>query len=375
MTALQVKPAAAPDAAQTLPTGPDPQVGKDLRARWADYRSAHPRAFTRDAAAALGVSEAELLSTGCGADIESGTGVERLAGDMAVLLLRIPSLGEVKTITRNETAVIERKGRYERVEISGRMGQVVGEEIDLRLFLDHWATCFAVREEGPRGIRRSLQFFDRQGDSIHKVYLEDPDRVPAYDALCAAYRSDDQRPGFQPSPPPPHPEEQPDGEIDTAGLREAWDALTDVHGFFGLLRRFGVTRTQALRLGGPERARPVSPTILTRALTSAAADALPIMIFVGSRGAIQIHTGPIARVETLGAWLNILDPRFNLHVRTERLAQAWVVRKPTEDGPVTSLELFDAAGETVAYLFGKRKPGQPESTAWRDLLAAAEPTP
>ncbi|AKT39424.1 hemin-degrading factor [Chondromyces crocatus] len=334
-----------------------------LQQRWADYRREHPRAWPRDAAAALGVSEAELLATRC------GDGVTRLEGDMTVLLLRLPSLGDVKTITRNETAVIERRGRFERVEISGRMGQVVGEEIDLRLFLDHWAACFAVRDESPRGVRRSLQFFDRQGDSIHKVYLEEDDRLPAYEALIKAYQSADQEPVFRPQGATPSATPKPDDAIDVVAFRDAWDGLTDVHGFHGLLRSFGVTRTQALRLAGAERARRVPPSYLTHVLGSAAERALPIMIFVGSRGAIQIHTGPVHRVEPLGAWLNVLDPRFNLHVRTERIAEAWIVRKPTEDGPVTSLELFDAAGETVAFLFGKRKPGQTESALWRDLLS------
>jgi putative hemin transport protein len=48
---------------------------------------------------------------------------------------------------------------------------------------------------------------------------------------------------------------------------------------------------------------------------------------------------------------------------------AWVVWKPTEDGSVTSLELFDADGELIASLFGKRKPGQQEDEAWRALVA------
>jgi putative hemin transport protein len=61
----------------------------------------------------------------------------------------------------------------------------------------------------------------------------------------------------------------------------------------------------------------------------------------------------------------VLDPGFNLHLREDRIASAWVVKKPTVDGTVTSLELFDAAGETIAMLFGKRKPGLPEMPEWQ----------
>ena len=48
-----------------------------------------------------------------------------------------------------------------------------------------------------------------------------------------------------------------------------------------------------------------------------------------------------------------------------------VVAKPVIvpfDGVVTSVELFDAQGETIAMLFGKRKPGIPELPEWRTLV-------
>ena len=67
----------------------------------------------------------------------------------------------------------------------------------------------------------------------------------------------------------------------------------------------------------------------------------PIMCFVGNPGCIQIHTGPIYTLKVMGPWFNILDPTFNLHLREDAIHQGWVVRKPTRDGIVTSLELFD----------------------------------
>jgi putative hemin transport protein len=47
-------------------------------------------------------------------------------------------------------------------------------------------------------------------------------------------------------------------------------------------------------------------------------------------------------------------------VREDLVASAWVVRKPTVDGIVTSLEVFDADGCEIALFFGERKPGTPE---------------
>ncbi|MEI2422070.1 ChuX/HutX family heme-like substrate-binding protein, partial [Arthrospira platensis SPKY2] len=63
---------------------------------------------------------------------------------------------------------------------------------------------------------------------------------------------------------------------------------------------------------------------------------------------------------------------FNLHVREAAIAHCWVVRKPTADGMVTALECYDATGEQLVQLFGKRKPGIPELESWRTLVAEVE---
>jgi putative hemin transport protein len=71
----------------------------------------------------------------------------------------------------------------------------------------------------------------------------------------------------------------------------------------------------------------------------------------------------------VGEWLNVLDPEFNLHLRDDKVAEVWKVEKPTTDGIVTSVELFDARAERMATFFGVRKPGQPELEAWRGLVS------
>jgi putative hemin transport protein len=45
------------------------------------------------------------------------------------------------------------------------------------------------------------------------------------------------------------------------------------------------------------------------------------------------------------------------------------VEKPTEDGVVTSLELFDKEGEQIVTFFGARKPGKPELEGWREIIS------
>ena len=82
------------------------------------------------------------------------------------------------------------------------------------------------------------------------------------------------------------------------------------------------------------------------------------MIFVGNRGIMQIYIGSIQRVVHAAGWLNILDPGFNLHARDTAFAESWVVTKSSADGPIRSLEVFDAEGSTILQVFGKRLEGQ-----------------
>ena len=86
---------------------------------------------------------------------------------------------------------------------------------------------------------------------------------------------------------------------------------------------------------------------------------------------IQIHSGTVSNLRWMGDWFNVLDPEFNLHLKTPGVVELWRVRKPSYDGIITSYEAFDAAGELVVQLFGARKPGIPELVEWRDLAETA----
>ncbi|MEL6622961.1 MAG: ChuX/HutX family heme-like substrate-binding protein [Pseudomonadota bacterium] len=70
----------------------------------------------------------------------------------------------------------------------------------------------------------------------------------------------------------------------------------------------------------------------------------------------------------MGPWLNVLDPRFNLHLRTDKVEHAFVVRKPSMRGDVHSVELYTQTGDLIAQIFGERKPGETERIDWRSTV-------
>jgi putative hemin transport protein len=150
-------------------------------------------------------------------------------------------------------------------------------------------------------------------------------------------------------------------------LRERWSKMTDVHQFFGLLKKLKLTRQQAVRMVGQDYAWMLDPDALSAMLHHASSGEIPIMCFVGNRGCIQIHSGPIKEIKPMGPWLNILDEGFNLHLRSDHVRELWAVRKPTGDGHVTSLEAYDARGNMIAQFFGKRHEGEDERGDWRFL--------
>ncbi|MEQ8268557.1 MAG: ChuX/HutX family heme-like substrate-binding protein [Parvibaculum sp.] len=332
-----------------------------LLERRAALLAEEPNLRARVLAEKLGISEAELVALG-----NDKTLTTRLLPEWRDIIAAVSALGRVMALTRNESVVHERKGTYGALEGGGHVGLIVGDDIDLRIFFSQWKSGFALVEEMESGPRRSLQFFDAQGTAIHKIYQTDQSDTAAFDALIARFATDAAPLDIVPAPAPKAGLS--DSEIDVAGFRAAWDALKDTHEFHGLLTKFKVGRVQGLRLAGPDRARLVPGSSLRAALLAAQGAATPIMVFVGNSGMIQIHTGPVENLKPTGPWFNVMDEKFNLHLREDHIDSAWVVWKPTEDGTVTSLELFDKEGTLIATLFGKRKPGVPEDHAWRAIV-------
>ncbi|MDK1489968.1 ChuX/HutX family heme-like substrate-binding protein [Sinorhizobium sp. 7-81] len=327
------------------------------------YRAANPKLRERDIAAQLGASEAAFVAAECGIT------TVRIDGDANRFLERVEELGEVLALTRNESAVHEKIGVYENIKAGKAAALVLGSEIDLRIFPSSWAHGFAVSKTDSNGdIRRSLQFFDKWGNAVHKVHLRPASNLAAYERIVEDFRLPDQSQDFVADTSAPTSDDGHNVAVDATELRERWTKLTDTHQFHGMLRHLKIGRRQALHVVGEDLAWRLDPTGVEAMMRGGAEIELPIMCFVGNHGVIQIHSGPVARIGVMGPWLNVMDPSFHLHLRTDHIAELWAVRKPTTDGHVTSLEALDAKGEMVIQFFGKRKEGLAERPEWRSLV-------
>jgi putative hemin transport protein len=245
---------------------------------------------------------------------------------------------------------------------------VLGEQIDLRIFPKVWKYGFAVEKRDGSDIRRSLQFFDDTGEAVHKVPLRPASNLYGYQKLVSDLESAEQSRTLDVSAALSPAQVEGETTASAEDLRERWSQLTDVHQFFGMLKALKLSRQQAVRMVGADFAWQMHTDCVTAMLNHAAQDGLPIMCFVGNRGCIQIHSGPISSVKPMGSWINVLDETFHMHLRTDHIAEVWGVRKPTKEGHVTSIEAYDAAGKMIIQFFGKRKEGQDEREGWRFLV-------
>lgn len=333
----------------------------------ADIRAAkaeNPKTRDRDLAAQLGISEGELLAAQVGVN-----GVTRINPHPDALMPEVSKLGEVMALTRNESAVHERVGTYGEYRSNPHACMVLGEDIDLRIFPKYWVHGFAIDQETDNGPRRALQIFDAAGDAVHKIFLRAGSNHDVWGDVVAALKVEDQSEGITVTPRAPvevakrNPDKR---DI----LLEEWARMTDTHQFMRLTSKLGMNRLGAYReVVGTKWVRPVAAESMSQLFNNLSETGQEVILFVGNRGNIQIHWGPVETIKPMGPWLNVLDPLFNLHLRDDHVAEVYQVTKPTKRGAAVSLEAFDAEGGLIFQVFGRRREEGVDLTVWNEILA------
>ena len=340
---------------------------KNILKKYQGIKAKKPKMRAYNIAQELGISEAELVASRVGID------VIKLSDNADLILKDLEDLGELMSLTRNHSCVHETIGIYKNGKFSISPGHNIGIFVnpgtDLRLFMNQWKHSFALAEKNDNGlVRKSLQFFGKQGQAIHKIFLTKSSNEEAYDKLVEKYKAKQEKELKLES----YPEKEvplEDSSIDIKGLDLAWRSLKDTHDFFPMLKKFKLTREQSFRLIGNEFAYRVANDSPRRVLSLAAENKCEIMVFVGNVGCIQIFTGAVNKLVEYQGWYNVLDSKFNLHLSEKDIVNTWVTKKPTVDGIVTALEVFDKEGNTILTLFGKRKPGIAELDLWRQVIS------
>lgn len=298
-----------------------------LKRRWDELRENKPQLRIREAASVLAVSEAELLATGCGEN------VTRLEADWPGLLGGIESLGLVMALTRNDNAVHEKTGYYQSIRLTDAGGRIQGDNIDLYPDFRHWHSAFAVTEQTRQGARDSLQFFDRDGAAVHKIYMTENSDITSYRALVERYRSENQSPRQLIEFP----------VRNTASLGDSCRGLA-------WHERLIACSAVPYRSPEPIQTERLAHRSFRRFMENASEIGAGLTVLVGNAGALQIHTGPIEKLMITGPWFNVLDDGFNLHLKEDALAELLLSERPAGNTVAKTLELYDVAGRTIAMI-------------------------
>jgi putative hemin transport protein len=280
-----------------------------------------------DAAARLDVVEAELAAALC------GDGALRLDPPFGDLVHTFPQLGRVRAVTRNAVASIETRGVYPAPEL-GCAG--VAGEIGARFLLDQWRYGYLMEESTGLDGAPMLAFYDGRGLPVHEVHLGPETDQAVLAKLVDVFACFDQSAGEQIVVASPHT------LVPRCDL-SAW-------------------------LRSAEDARPVGTGALPIVLDAARREAIPVSIAVRSAGVAQRFSGLLHDVVEKGDALELEAPWVRVRAAVRRSADAWAVRTPSLDGPVTSLEVLDGGASVVLSLSAARWPGKPEPSLWRELI-------
>lgn len=325
-------------------------------------RRATPRLPAIDIAQRLSISEGALQGARLGRDV---VGLPLAPAELAG---RFHTLGRVKALTRSRHAVLEQQGQCPELGGAPQAGLLLAPGgLDMRLLFAHWHWACLIRdtlpnERGEAQERLSLQVFDRHGRALLKLFCLEAWPNRGWQTL---ERIGNAHPPVFTGAAHPAPRPLPEAP----GLADDWARMRDVHQFYTLLRRHGLTRHEANTLMEGRFTRRLDATALTTALERAATRELPLMLFVASPGCVQIRTGRLPAPQRMRGWLNLFGDDFTLHLDDAAIASAWSVHKPNRDGGVTSLEAFDPRGELILQVYAERREGSVERGDWRDLLA------
>lgn len=327
------------------------------------FQTENPKMRARDAADALGISEAQLVAAGV------GFGTTRIAAHPDRIIPAAERFGQVMALTRVDACVHEKVGEYGNYHTGDHAAMTLTENIDLRMFPSQWVHAYAVESRSELGPRRSLQIFDAAGDAVHKIHLRKTSQHDQWAQSVAELALEDQCDTLlvEPRKPTEAAKSRPE-KADI--LREEWAKLTDTHQFLHLCSKLKMNRLGAYRIAGAPFVRRIDPRAADTMLNAVQEAGIEVMIFVGNRGCIQIHTGPIHTLRPMGPWQNVMDPGFNLHLRLDKVAEVWAVEKPTQRGPAVSVEAFDAEGGLIFQVFGVGKEGRDSRPDWARIVAA-----
>jgi len=301
----------------------------------------------------------------------------RLNGDFAPLMQRLAALGNLTEVTRNPSALLEKDNVSGALYVNNEIELAPAEAMHLRIFYPQWEHGYALEEHDAcnGGKQHSLQFFDRYGNMMHKIVLGENGDIASFRQLVRDHAAAEQL-----APHLIHPRESDTegnddtlSQIDVDALRAEWAHTHNHDDFVQRQEAFDQQRLRKLRLAGKAFAYQVANDSARVILQRMTEFGTSIMAQVGNAGIVQAYYGKIKNIRVKDSRLKIMNAGFRMQLREDHIDSIWVAKKPTTDGIITSLELFNRQGTHIASFLSKKSNGQPEPREWREAIMRLMP--
>ncbi len=298
---------------------------KELREQWSALRGRCPRLGQAAGAGRLGVSEAELVAA------HVGFGATRLGSDWESIFSGVGRLGPLASSARNARASVEHVSRYDCVETSSGWTHLKAASGTVSIRSSRLHVAFAVDAQRGREPARALSFFDRSGRAVLRLALTSAGDLAEYEVLVDRHESANQEPS----------EDLPLPQVPA-----------------------GVPR-DAVAVDGRER---IPPRSYRSVLRQAVECRLPLVVSVCNH-AVELSRGGLVRSARVSdSWLVLKAPNFGARVDHLGISSAWIVRQPTSERVVTSVECCDEREQVVFSVARGATARRDLDAQWLELL-------
>ena len=277
----------------------------ELKLNWVNFQKNNPKIRIRDAAKSMGVSEADLLST------ELGNDVNYLKIDnISKFIAEILKIDQIMMLTRNESVVHELT--VNPLEINF-VGNCLTDKHQLPLLeFNHTILKHVFYQKKIHAGKelRSFQIFSKNGKSCIKFFLKGPNEHE-FDELGNRYNA----------------------KYNYTLLNEIRHSRLDsLISKNGLPNDFNYSSSNDLIL------KQKAVAII---LKKCAKHQHPVEIEVFGIGVRQYFRGQIKKVVNFGLWENILDKEFNLHVLSNEIDKVLAKEIKTPERRSYIFDFFD----------------------------------
>jgi len=313
----------------------------------------------REAKKILGVTELDIV------DQQLGVSSVALKTSFLGIVNSLSSLGYTTTEVYNNVAVQECRGFYMATACEDTINIIMAnaKEAGIKLLLDSWQCIYAVRKLTELGYRYSFQIFDKNGSVVQKIFMRSQSNFYAYQDIVNNYKD-----SFCKNTPIINKVvSNIYKEVDVRELILDWRKAKSISHAEELTKKYKLSYQEIYRYIGDVYAEELPVKKLEVIMEQVTERNMPMSFYTFNNGASQYYSGTLDSAYASGDYLYCIAADFSLKILETGIANAWLVRKATSGGIVTSLEFYDSYGSQLLKVHGQYDSHYGESIHWKRL--------